>query len=68
MGQVEEGGTQVPDFEDLDFKIASELRKFLTVNYLKASCHSRKKSSVDEAITVTGQTTCSNDLRVLQNR
>ena len=34
---------------------------------LKASCHSRKKGSVDEAIT-HGQTTCSNDLRVLQNR
>ena len=41
----------IPDFENLNFKITSELRKIQTWNFKKTSHHRWRQSSVREAIT-----------------
>ena len=78
IGEVEDAGSihglitcasltrkPIPDFENLDFKIASGLTKTFT-GTSKKQVHSQRKNSIREAITC-GQTNCLDDLRALQN-
>ena len=57
-------GDPIPDFENLDLKIASGLGKILTGNFKKQVHHSRRQSSFKEEITHR-QTDCLDDLRIL---
>ena len=45
----------IPDFGNLDFKIASGLRNILTGNFKNASHHSRRDSSQSEKRSLTGR-------------
>ena len=57
-------GDPIPDFENLDFKIASGLGKILTGNFKKQVTTADRQSSFKEGITHT-QTDCLDDLRIL---
>ena len=59
-------GEPIPDFEDLDFKIASGLKKNPNRELQTSKSSQQKKSSIREAST-HGQTDCLDHLRHLQN-
>ena len=59
-------GRPIPDFENLDFKMASR-RMEIAIRKLEKTCHqSRRQSFLREEIT-HGQTDCLDDPRLLQN-